>query len=492
MLHSPSPVDCRRTHWTSPNCTAAMFRSGHSTWHPSRHHVDIPRTDAQNRCRYKLPLLTLASVVSHHPVSNSLVPTVAAKFGGSNAMRQHIAGFAKYVRMLKLIGLLPTNPHTFDFQVSELADSHAVQDPPRSCAIRVALLYQCHSNTLCCAPNSKTFCNSFHVKSPLLKGTCVCNVHPWSSKRFPCVTNPPFVERCDCQDPARARREERFTCSSEPATPGVTTVLHVSICRSAASVLRCLSSAFHSKPLHNPLEASETVSNAIHHSAHHLIRLTRNVLEPPEIHLSSTHQHVVDVYHHVKRCLGAREQCGMESTSCQTPLLHSRRQVPRAKPSAHLAFQITLYADVPPCSVELPLSSSVSLMQISRNTSAYKKALANSTDIKQHASRSELPPCPKRRSSNKQIGASLARDLHSDKRALDTSLSFPISSTIVLHPVALDDGATVRCSHLSWCQLVHSKCIERLSCQVVVVTSILIILVRPRVFPVKLFNVLAR
>ena len=100
---------------------------------PSRHHVEIRRTDAQNRCRYKLPSLTLASVVSHHPVSNSLVPTVAAKFGGSNVMRQHIAGVAKYVRMLKLIGLLPRNPHTFDFQVSELADSHAVQDPAQLC-----------------------------------------------------------------------------------------------------------------------------------------------------------------------------------------------------------------------------------------------------------------------------------------------------------------------------------------------------------------------
>ena len=83
----------------------------------------------------------------------------------------------------------------------------------------------------------------------------------------------------------------------------------------------------------------------------------------------------------------------MESTSCDSKLLHARRKVPLVKPSAHLAFRTTRHTDVPPSLGCTPsLSSSGSSEWISRNASACKNALATSNDIQQHPSWSELTP----------------------------------------------------------------------------------------------------
>ena len=104
-------------------------------------------------------------------------------------------------------------------------------------------------------------------------------------------------------------------------------------------------------------------------------------------------KHVVHVYYHITRILGVGEQCKMESTSCDSKLLHARRKVPLVKPSAHLAFRTTRHTDVPPSLGCTPsLSSSGSSKWISRNASACKNALATSNDIQQHPSWSELTP----------------------------------------------------------------------------------------------------
>lgn len=84
-------------------------------------------------------------------------------------------------------------------------------------------------------------------------------------------------------------------------------------------------------------------------------------------------KHVVHVYYHITRILGVGEQCKMESTSCDSKLLHARRKVPLVKPSAHLAFRTTRHTDVPPSLGCTPsLSSSGNSKWISRNASACK------------------------------------------------------------------------------------------------------------------------